>query len=105
MGADFFDIQIDSVDDDPSIAFDVARREATEYYGTRSYTGSIKEKTRFNLITCRLGHDAADAKVNSIVDNYNDNFEDPFGVMDKWGPCGCIRIKKGCFRFFGMASS
>jgi len=108
MGADFFEVTVEGMRADT--AFKRAVKDATKHYGTRSYTGSIKEKDGFVVLrdSCS-GIASAQKKMQSIIDDYNNNgydaSDDALCMIDKWGPAGAIRINKKSWLFFGMASS
>jgi len=84
----------------PEAAFRKAVDEARSYYGNRGYTGSIAEKSSFVLIKeAPKGPKRAYAYANKLIDACDPRID------DKWGPAGCIEVKKGTYLFFGWAST
>lgn len=85
-------------------AWIAAKREALEYYGSRPYTGSIKEKANYTMATDEvLDIDVAYNLANKLINT---------AYSDKWGPAGCIEIlpapgleSQRRFLFFGWASA
>jgi hypothetical protein len=74
-------------------AFKSAVEDARCECGYGGYTGTIAEKRSFVLVERPRGV------------NPTDYAEELVGEFDKWGPAGCIKIKKGKYLFFGFASS
>ena len=80
------------------VAFRRAVKEAQYDHGHGGYSGTIAEKPSFVMVAVPEGRDPED---------YAESDEgiakaDPDG---KWGPCGCIRLSKDEWLFFGWASS
>jgi hypothetical protein len=92
------------VENEPSIdvAFRRARREATEAYGNRGYTGSISEKDKYRQISAVDTYEEADDLAYKMISD-----ADP-RIDDKWGPAGAIKYTNEhnqiCWLFFGIAS-
>jgi hypothetical protein len=72
--------------------------DAQYEHGHGGYTGTIAEKGSFVMINLPKGQDAREY-ANKLIDDCDPR------VDDKWGPAGCIEVKKGEFLFFGWASS
>ncbi len=82
-------------------AFREAVNDALYLYGHGGYTGSIAEKTCFEVVQLPLVKDYDMSVINKLID---DRF------FDKWGPAGCIEVESDNeqlrkFVFFGMAST
>lgn len=85
-------------------AWVAAKKQALQYYGSRPYTGSIKEKSSYTMASNQLlDIDAAYDLANKLIDTV---------YSDKWGPAGCIEVipapgleSQRRFLFFGWASS
>lgn len=80
-----------------AIAFSKAVKEAQYESGHGGYTGTIAEKHDFVSILCPKGV-APEVHADNLIDK-----ADP-RIDDKWGPAGCIEVKKGEYLFFGWAS-
>ncbi len=83
-------------------AFSYVVREALYMYGHRGYTGTIAEKSSFQMIRVPDGEDPI-TYASRLLDSGDAR------VNDKWGPAFCVEFrtesnKKG-FYFFGVASS
>jgi hypothetical protein len=72
-----------------SDALEEARAENGHQDG---YSGDIQTTEGFKVVEINEGE-----TINSKVDETMDNFS-------KWGPCGCIQLKKGKFLFYGWAA-
>lgn len=85
----------------PKEAFIKARNEAAYDHGHSGYTGTIAEKLDFIMISVPFGDDPHDY-AQELINNCDDRID------DKWGPAGCILLKKGekknRYLFFGWAS-
>ena len=79
-------------------AFRIAVEEARYEHGAGGYTGTIAEKSEFTLMA-NFGNGDPEALVDSLLEKEDQR------VCDKWGPCGCVKISKDHYLFFGMASS
>ena len=60
--------------------------------GTNGYSGTIKEVDSFQMIEIPEGKCA-------------DDFDEDERIDDKWGDCGCYKVRDGVYGFFGWASS
>jgi hypothetical protein len=78
-------------------AFNKAVEDAAWEYGHGGYTGSIAEKSSYVLIPY-TGKDP-ERHAERLMRERDKR------VDDKWGPAGAIKIGKGEWLFFGMASS
>jgi len=78
-------------------AFWKAIDEARDDHGSEGYTGSIAEKDEFVMIEVPEGIDPYE-----YAENLSEEHDDR--ISDKWGPAGCIEVKKGTYYFFGSAS-
>ena len=74
-------------------AVDAAQRK----YGYEGYTGSIAEKDEFVMIKAPKDLDPYEY-TEKLSEEHDDR------ISDKWGPAGCIEVKKGTYYFFGSAS-
>lgn len=83
-------------------AFQTARENAGYESGFGGYSGTIVEKSDFEMITVPAGKTADDV-IREMADSEQDFDFNPYD--DKWGPAGCIDLGNGEFVFFGMASS
>lgn len=81
-------------------AFASAQDAARYEYGHGGYTGSIAEKSSFEMIPVPADYVGREAEYAQKLINDDDD-----RVSDKWGPAGCIKIKEDTFLFFGWASS
>ncbi|MFW6030704.1 MAG: hypothetical protein ACOCRO_10720 [Halanaerobiales bacterium] len=72
----------------PEEAFAYARDEAIIENGNRGYTGSLAEKDSFTVIDLPEGK-KANEYARELIEK-----EDP-RIDNKWGPAGCLLIKKG----------
>ncbi len=80
-------------------AFQAAREHAQWESGHGGYSGTIAEKHEFVLIPLPEGKKPS-AYADELI-----QAGDP-RIDDKWGPAGCIELKKGEeYLFFGWASS
>ena len=86
-------------------AFRSAREKALYEYGHRGYTGTIAEKTEFQMETPRAGESPTECVRRCSSDQ--NHFSD-----DKWGPAACVELGPDdkipgnrIFVFFGWASS
>jgi fibronectin type 3 domain-containing protein len=79
-------------------AFRAAVEQAQYDSGHGGYTGTIAEKDEFVLISVPEGKDPIEFAEELLK-------ADDDRVSDKWGPCGCVKIKEGEWFFFGWASS
>ena len=79
-------------------AFQKARKQALYDRGHDGYTGTIAEKDAFIMIELPKGQEA-EAYADKLIDEADKRID------DKWGPAGCIQIKKNLYLFFGWASS
>ena len=96
MGAcDFFDVGEGSTAKE---AFHKLLEHALYTEGHGGYSGTIAEKYEFVMIDLPNGKEAYDY-AEELMD------EDDPRISDKWGPAGCIKMEKGKYLFFGMASS
>ena len=77
-------------------AFHAAVKQAQYDHGHSGYTGTIAEK-----------HSFIEMKVPDGIDptKYADDMIDDPRIEDKWGPAGCVRLRKDEWLFFGWASS
>ena len=100
MGADFFGTY--SKGKTAREAFTMSKSKAFHDYGHSGYTGSIAEKNTFIMIDVPEGFTPAKYAAKMIK-------EDDVRVSDKWGPAGCIFIRRdndeNVYLFFGWASS
>jgi hypothetical protein len=105
MGANYFEVE--ATGRDAFVAFNNAVADATEYFGTQNYTGSIKEKPGFYMVPCDEGIEAAMKKIDELTMEYDDtgNYSGNLECFEKWSRCACIKIEKGRYIFFGIASS
>lgn len=81
----------------PEEAFWRAVEEARWEYGNGGYSGTIAEKSEFQIITVPDGQSAA-SYASELLD------EDDERISDKWGPAGCLKVKDGEYLFVGWAS-
>ena len=85
----------------PKEAFLKAQNEAFYDHGHSGYTGTIAEKSDFIMIKVPEGNNPQDY-AQELVDHNDERID------DKWGPAGCILLKKGAknnrYLFFGWAS-
>lgn len=96
MGADTFFVRCRG--ESAKKAFIKAVSDARYEHGHGGYTGTIAEKSDFNMIPFNGTADEAWQKAEKmILDRHH-------LVDDKWGPAGCIEIEKGEYLFFGWAS-
>lgn len=80
-------------------AFYAAREKALYNHGHSGYTGTIAEKTDFDIIPVPAGIDPIDYAETLLREN------DP-RIDDKWGPAGCVKLNEpDTWLFFGWASS
>lgn len=85
-------------------AFSAAVAEAQYDHGHAGYTGTCAEKDEFVQVTVPEGMDP-EAFADQLLQ------EDDERVSCKWGPAGCVLLKKGegslpsTYLFFGWASS
>lgn len=79
-------------------AFKAAVDQALYDHGHSGYSGTLAEKTDFVEIPLPKGRDAMEY-AEELMD------EDDVRITDKWGPAGCLKVKKGRYLFFGWASS
>jgi len=78
-------------------AFTKAREDALHWYGHCGYSGTIAEKDSFEVVKF------AKKQLANLGETIGHELDkDPFD--DKWGPAGCVEVKKGEFVFFGWAS-
>jgi len=77
-------------------AFKSAREEAILSYGNSGYTGTIAEKDCFEVVKFTK------KQLANFHENISKEIDKNFD--DKWGPAGCVEVKKGEFVFFGWAS-
>jgi len=78
-------------------AFAAAVKEAQYDFGHAGYTGTIAEKDEFTLLAPPNDEKAEDF-ANRLIHEGDERID------DKWGPAGCVEVKKGEFYFFGWAS-
>jgi hypothetical protein len=92
-------------------AFTAAQEQARYDYGHAGYTGTIAEKSSFQMANVpaeRLAELQAADHPYYDYDSQDPNWEQ---FDDKWGPAGCINLgpkepgKLHKFLFFGWASS
>ncbi len=98
MGAEYFETYVEGTDGQK--AFDDAREEAMYEYGHSGYTGTIAEKTEFEV---RMSKPLEIQLARFFAEKDGDNNE-------KWGPAFCVPVgnKEGettGFIFYGWASS
>lgn len=74
-------------------------QEALYKYGHDGYTGSIAEKTNYQLISCERGIKAIERTIEECMRDEN-HF-----CQDKWGPAAAIQVDDTSWVFFGYASS
>ena len=109
-------------------AFAKARADAQFQHGHGGYTGTIAEKTTFEVIEVPADfvppdRTRYDAVTRTRVPVVYDPADDPLGdtrrtayaehlmqaedprIDDKWGPAGAILLKEDNWLFFGYASS
>jgi hypothetical protein len=100
MGAEFFGTY--SKGKTAREAFTKVKNKAYHNYGHGGYTGSIAEKNTFTVFDVPEGFTPAEYAAKMIK-------EDDSKVSDKWGPAGCIFIRRdndeNVYLFFGWASS
>jgi len=77
-------------------AFSRAIDDAFWTHGREGYTGSICEKTDFNMMT--------PPKQMDLYEWIEEQFEGNDVIDDKWGPAGCVQISETSYVFFGWAS-
>ena len=96
MGAELFFTK--SYGATPKQAFDNAVKQAQIDHGCSGYTGSIAEKTHYNMATYKL------LKMKAAI-SFAETLADT-EYKDKWGPAGCIRVNDNprTYLFFGYAS-
>lgn len=99
MGATTF--RVKAPGDNAQKAFQDAITAAILEYGTRPYSGTIKEKESFITIS-QLPGMSIDETIKEVLDPESKHFKLVFD--DKWGPAGCIRHEDGEWIFFGWAS-
>lgn len=81
-------------------AFDDAVSNALHYHGHGGYTGTIAEKSEFEMVSVvPMNPSDAHSLASQLV-----NEGDP-RIDDKHGPAGCIPLDTGEFLFFGWAAS
>ena len=101
MGAEPFQTIADGKTADA--AFDAAVSTALHYHGHGGYTGTIAEKSEFEMVSvAQMTHGEAYALATRLI-----NDGDP-RIDDKNGPAGCIPLgtgEFGEFLFFGWAAS
>lgn len=102
MGAERFDEYQNGTD--AKLAFNRAHERACYDYGHRGYTGSLAEKSQFEI---RNGGKAVKlSEAEAFADNDLDEND-----HDKWGPAWALKIKADDsdhiigFYFYGYASS
>jgi hypothetical protein len=95
MGAS--DFQIKAKGKDAKEAFTNAVLQAEYDHGHAGYTGTIAEKTEFEMIPLPKGVNPEEYASNLIDEG------DP-RIDDKWGPAGCFDLGNGEYLFFGWAS-
>ena len=83
-------------------AFMKAVKRAQHENGHGGYTGTIAEKDGFKMVYAP-NHKTAKTRIR-YVESLIDSNECPRWLADKWGPAGCIEIRKNEFYFFGLAS-
>lgn len=85
-----------------SAAFKKAVREAQTYYGNGGYTGTIAEKTHFEMA------DEKAVTLEQATERIQAMFRAEDRKLDKWGPALCFKVKQPnspvAFVFFGIAS-
>lgn len=79
-------------------AFSNARDQAFYDHGHGGYTGTIAEKSSFDLIPVPAG-ETPQAFAERLM-----NQDDP-RISDKWGPAGCVALGDEEWLFFGYAST
>lgn len=79
-------------------AFTAAVAQAQWDHGHSGYSGSIAEKTDFEMVEVPAGVDPR-RYANSLFNNFD------HWMHDKWGPAGCVALGEGKWLFFGYASS
>ena len=79
----------------PQAAFRGAVESAQWEFGHGGYSGSMAEKSDFEVVH-PVGGETPEGCINRHID------ADTFG--DKWGPAGCVHLGSGKYRFFGWAS-
>ena len=83
-------------------AFMKAVKEAQFENGHCGYTGTIAEKSSFKMV---YAPSAKTAKTRARYANaLIDSDSCPSWLEDKWGPAGCIELRKNEYYFFGIAS-
>jgi hypothetical protein len=78
-------------------AFQNATAEARHEYGHRAYTGSIAEKTGFQMLTVPDGKTLEQFAEEIVCD-------DEHWASDKRGPAACFALGDTEFLFVGVAS-
>lgn len=84
---------------DANEAFRNAREEALYDCGHGGYSGTIAEKTCFELVSIDPESIKDPVLFNAKIDELSDTEFD-----DKWGPAGCVKLTEGQYYFFGWAS-
>lgn len=87
-------------------AFWAAVGDAQYDHGHSGYTGTIAEKTGFEMVECPVDYDPRDY-AEKLLEDRNSEFS------NKWGAAGCIELNDGKtgkngmkkFLFFGLARS
>jgi len=93
------------------IAFDAAVEEAAYAHGHSGYTGTIAEKESFIEIPLPEKFSRTKQKKGESLEDYASRYAEWLlgksddRVDDKWGPAGCLKIKRGSYLFFGWAST
>lgn len=80
-------------------AFSHAVSDAAYENGNGGYTGTIAEKSSFQLIVCPPDVSPFN-HAQDLMKGDNNHW-----VQDKWGPAGCIHLGSDDYLFFGWASS
>jgi hypothetical protein len=87
MGATEFGKTVIGVYKDAYDAFYNEKQRSQWEHGHKGYTGTIAEKTSFRMIECPPRKNPYKFAQDLIVN------KDP-RIDDKWGPAGCIEIKR-----------
>ena len=95
MGASTFSNTVTRTDqiNTPRKAFDVAVEQAQYDHGHSGYSGSIAEKSTFDVVKPREGESNHQCIERGLEHEFS----------DKWGPAGCI-VTDQAYHFFGWAS-
>jgi len=95
MGAEEFKVRAKG--DTAEEAFKDAVKQAVHAHGHAGYTGTIAEKLEFVMADVPENVDSVEY-VNKLMEKGDRRY------MEKWGPCGVVRLGQDMWLFFGLAS-